>query len=246
VDSRDTTNPLKAATAALRGFAVSWGHGFVTKRPTGLVLKTRNDPRLSTVRAGCFTPSDSGDLVRRPVLLMTAGAMILAGCTDAPRVESADAGSSPSSSAAPAPSQAAPVTEDPLVGDQALVRSLYYDHTQAFARGLEVGTTFIAEHNHPQTPYSAEECLMSYSANGITEAYTVSAVPDVTAMALDPGWALPGGKYTGAVPDGRIYILPVAETEFDPDAGIDFSGTSQVHVAILDGSAYYFKPCEQL
>jgi hypothetical protein len=141
-----------------------------------------------------------------------------------------------SSTATPSPSA------DPIVADQALVRSLYYGHSQAFRGDLSAGAAYEAAHNHPDFRYTAEECASYLSGIGYTDAYTVSTVPDVAAMALDPGWALPASRYVGTVPSGRVYILPLTYSE--SDTGFNDSHTDQVHVSVLDGAAYYFQPCE--
>ena len=101
----------------------------------------------------------------------------------------------------------------------------------------------MAANQHPEHAYSVAECESSLRNQGLTDNYSVSAVPDVAAMAPDPGWALPAGRYTGLVPTGRRYILPLEFTQSDPAVGVQ-TVNSQVHVTILDGTAYFFQDCD--
>lgn len=155
-----------------------------------------------------------------------------------PAPSSSSSAEAPASTPTPAPSS----TVDPIVADQALVRSLYYGHSQAFGSDLAAGAAYQAAHNHPDFAYTAEQCADFLASTGLTDAYTVSTVPDVAAMALDPGWALPASRYAGMVPSGRVYILPLEYSE--SDTGFEDNHTDQVHVSVLDGAAYYFQPCE--
>ncbi len=181
--------------------------------------------------------------MRRSTLIVPLGAILLAGCAESAAAPSADTASTPTSTSPISPT---PVVEDPLVADQALVRSLYYDLTQAFNQGLDAAAAYDAAHNHPQTSYTTEECRDAFDETGYTDAYSLSAVPDVAAMAPDPGWALPDGRYAGVVPDGRTYIVPVTFDYSDPTLGIRDSFTNQLHVTVLDEAAYFFRPCELL
>jgi hypothetical protein len=182
--------------------------------------------------------------------ISVAACLALAACGGG-SAEATDAGtttsaSSPSTTTTPQSSAAAPTSADPLEADRALVRKLYYDDSQASSGDVRAEAEFTAAHNHPEYHYTADECANYFHELGLTDSYTSSAVPDVTAMALDPGWALPAaaGRYVGLVPSGRVYILPVEFLQEDAQTGAQTDRKEQRHVAILDGAAYYFQACE--
>lgn len=184
--------------------------------------------------------------------ILAAAGLALAACGGgAGSTESADAGTTTGSSA-PATtesqsSSATPTSVDPLPGDQALVRTLYYDDSQATNGDLRSEAEFIAAHNHPDFHYTSDECHAFFRQLGMTDSYVGSQVPDMAAMAPDSGWALPAsaGRYAGMVPSGRIYILPVHISETDTQTGLQSERTEQRHVAIVNDTAYYFQACEQ-
>jgi hypothetical protein len=104
----------------------------------------------------------------------------------------------------------------------------------------------MSTHNYPAYHYTPTECLAYVRNLGYTDSQTTACIPDMSAMALDPGWALPAavGRYAGMVPTGRIYILPVQQTDTDPNDNYNQTRTDQVHVAIVGGAAYLFQSCE--
>jgi ABC-type Fe3+ transport system substrate-binding protein len=136
---------------------------------------------------------------------------------------------------------------DQLQADQGLVRTLFYNDSQASLQGLRADAEFVAANNHPDFGYTADECYSMLKKLGLTDAYNNTSVPDVAAMAPDPTWALSAGsgRYAGMVPTGRVYILPVTTTQLDPNAGLNYTATNQVHVAVLDNRAYYFISCDR-
>lgn len=186
--------------------------------------------------------------MRRTALLCLPAALLLSACgSDAPQVSNAQQSSTPAatSDAPVATTTAAPTTVDPLVADQALVRTLYYGLSQSTLNGLQAQADYIAANNHPDFSYSSDDCLTGLSNTGFTENYRADYVPDVMAMAPDAGWALgaTSGRYAGLAPSGRIYILPVDISE--TDVGYSNSTTSQLHVSVLDDRAYFFFGCNE-
>jgi len=185
--------------------------------------------------------------MRRAALLFLPAALLLSACgggSEPPA--SAPQSSAPATTSAgeSAPTTtAAPTTEDPFAADQALIRTLYYGLSQSSLSGLEAHADYISANNHPDTPYSSQECLDSLYNGNLTENYQASYVPDVAAMALDAGWALSAdsGRYAGVVPAGRTYIVPVELTE--SDLGFSNNTTAQYHATVLDGRAYFFFGC---
>jgi hypothetical protein len=177
----------------------------------------------------------------------TAVVLSLTGCGGAEQIAAAATAAPSTQTPTSEPSAAAPTTVDPFAADQALVRTLYYDYSQAFMEGgLPAGTAFIAQHNYPGYSYTAEDCLAVWRGNGASDETVVNVVPDVTQMALDPGWSVsaPGGRYDGFTPTGRVYILPIQYTETDPVYGYNQTDSYQVHAAVLDDRAYFFTTCE--
>jgi hypothetical protein len=158
-------------------------------------------------------------------------ALLLAACGGAPS-ESAALSSSP-----------APST-NLLAADQARVRALFDGHTQAFGQGLAGAATFMSAHQHPDTPFSADECFSTMRGFGFTDQYEYRVVPEVSAMVPDPGWALRSGRYAGVALSGRVYVVPVDVREIDPSIGLDHSYSDELHAALIDDTAYYFMTCE--
>ncbi len=186
--------------------------------------------------------------MRRPALLCLPAVLLLGACSSAesgadPNASAVAAAPTSTSEAAPT-TTAAPMTPDAPAADQALTRTLYDDLSQSTTGGLDALAAAQAGGNHPEYTYTVEECRTYLQSSGLTDAFRLTAVPDVDAMVPDPDWAVPDGRYQGLVPTGTIYVLPVTFEQSDPDLGPPQSSSSQVHVAVLDGQAYFFQPCE--
>lgn len=186
--------------------------------------------------------------MRRTALLCLPTALLLSSCGSegAARdavVEATTAPAQTTTGEAAPTAQATTTVENPLVADQALVRSLYYEFSQATLEGLQSYADFIVSNNHPDFTYSVDDCLTGFANMGFTDDFSVSFVPDVAAMAVDEGWALPSGRYEDLVPSGRVYIVPLEVSE--SDVGYSNQSTQQVHVSIIDARAYFFQPCNE-
>jgi hypothetical protein len=215
-----------------------------------------------------FTAIRQGDgRVRRVVLIAVASAVVFAGCggtseqagpgTTVAVASSASLATTPpatatSTSAAATTTTVAPTTTtDPTEGDKQLVRSLYYGFSQSWRDGLDAGFGFMAAHEDPLYRYTASECKAKWlvdpsgkpvDGSAITQ-YSDSIVPDVSTMALDPHWVIPAGHSAGQRPEGRTYIVTVTESFTENGSGVP-QKTSQLHVTILNGEAYFYYQCD--
>jgi hypothetical protein len=216
----------------------SEGAALATHDRSGELMTTTSSLRAHTRRAGVLAATATVALG----LAACGGGAANSASSTTPATTSATA-----SAASPTTSQAAPTQTDPLVADQALVRSLYYAYSRSSDGTLADEAAFVATHNYPQFRYTAAECEAASRSASITDSDTWSAVPDVTAMAIDKGWALSpkSGRYAGMIPTGRAYIVPLQWSESDPSTGLNDSSPHQVHVAIVNGTAYFFVSCEK-
>ncbi|KQS66239.1 hypothetical protein [Modestobacter sp. Leaf380] len=185
--------------------------------------------------------------MRRSVLLLPA-VLLLGACSSgtlgsaSPAV--ASSAGAPGAPSAPSSSGAAPSAGEDLVLDQQLTRTLYERLSSSSEAGVDALAAAQVAGNHPDYAYSVEECQVFLRDSGITDDFRLDAQPDVASMALDDGWALPDGRYAGLVPTGRVYALTVTFTESDVTGGAPQGQDTPVHVAVLDGEAFFFQPCE--
>ena len=135
---------------------------------------------------------------------------------------------------------------DPLIADQALVRTLFYNASHVAPGSFAARATFMSNAQLPGLSLQPTECLANVRNLGHADSQTTDYIPDVSAIDLDPGWALPAtvGRYAGMVPTGRIYISLVQQTDTDLNDNYNQTRTDQVHVAIVGGAAYFFQSCE--
>lgn len=173
-----------------------------------------------------------------PLLLLTACTSTVTGsATPAPTT------GAPSSSSAGPTATSTPEESDDLTELRAQVDELYLGLFASSGSSLQSVVDYYVAHNHPQFAYTAAECLTFFQGLGYTDAYRLSYTPDVDAIAPDPGWQVPDGRYAGLVPDGETYLVPVEVRETDTGYAADFE--ADVHVTQLDGEVYFFQPCEQ-
>jgi hypothetical protein len=126
--------------------------------------------------------------------------------------------------------------------DVALIKTLFRRYSDSWFSGTDAGFSYLAEHNYPAAGCTAEEYRDLWQvATGFTE----EEVVDENTIDPDPGWAIPGGRAAGVVPEGRIYIFSVTIT--DAADGVQPSSfPAEVHAVVNDDGAFFFVPCVEL
>jgi len=123
----------------------------------------------------------------------------------------------------------------------ALINTLYYNVSQAYANSPALGFEAVLAGDYPGSIDSAK--FQACVASGVRNAtYTETEVPNLTTLALDPKWTLPAATTNqpywipqSAPPVGTTYILQV---------GITYAGgnsSNLVHVTILNGKPYFYE-----
>lgn len=182
-------------------------------------------------------------MIRYAVLAVVAAAA-LAGCSSA---------ASPAPTATPAaklsqsPTPSPSPTALPMAQVASLVRTLYYNESQAYQSSLKQGDALALADDYPgsedKTKYLA--CAATFEAQNPGE--TISEVPEIGTLAPDPNWiGPPQGKgqadwiFAGKKPNGQTYILTLDST-FTYASGQQQTSKDQVHVTIWNGKAYDYQ-----
>jgi hypothetical protein len=125
-----------------------------------------------------------------------------------------------------------------------LIRTFYYDGTNAFQISTAAGLDWLHKHNSPEIDQSAPGWAAD-DATDLAGNYAESLVPDLTTISPDPTWTLSVGKCNAAgvaPPKGRTFIVSVAY-------GYTYNGyasapvTSDVHVTLLNGALSDYVGC---
>jgi hypothetical protein len=127
---------------------------------------------------------------------------------------------------------------------QQLVRTFYYDKSQAYAAGTAVGIAFDEAHNYPAFADFASPAWQERNKTYTDAQATISTVPALTTLSPDPAWKTAAGTCNvgyEAPPAGRTYIVSV-------DLSVTWNGftdTSKhdVHVTYLEGQLYHWVGC---
>lgn len=126
--------------------------------------------------------------------------------------------------------------------DQNTVQRLFRDHSDAFY-DTATGFAFIAANTYPGLARDGEDCRTTNDGYRAPDGYWEEAVADISTMERDDGWTMPDGPTAGQPIDGRLYILRVEITVFDPYWGTT-TAVQEVHATVLpDGTAKYFILC---
>jgi hypothetical protein len=127
---------------------------------------------------------------------------------------------------------------------QQLVRTFYYDKSQAYAGSTAAGIAFDEAHNYPAFTDFASPAWQERN-NAFTEAQAaMSTVPALTTLSPDPAWKMAAGTCNvgyEAPPAGRTFIVSV-------DQSLTWNGfpavsKHDVHVTFLNGQLYHWVGC---
>lgn len=115
--------------------------------------------------------------------------------------------------------------------DADLISQLFYQDQIAAAKSGNDLFDFQLANTYPGA-VNAEIATAAFAEKGWISPY---GVPDLTTLRLDPKWIVPvicpADIDLVEPPKGTTYILATQEA---------LGGTSQIHVTILDGKAYYY------
>ena len=151
---------------------------------------------------------------------------------------------SPSDEPAPTTST---MTVDPVIdqleADIERIHELWWGQTLAFGASFDEGIGYWVDNNYPQMGCTYGDYLASWFPEGPVEGYAVEHVANGPTIMPDDGWAIPGGRLQGQVPDGRIYTMSVKVTTLDPRAAPTEPVNRNLHVTVIGDKAYFFKGC---
>ncbi|MGA9832795.1 MAG: hypothetical protein WBQ71_16885 [Trebonia sp.] len=128
-----------------------------------------------------------------------------------------------------------------------MVRTLYYGESQAYQRSTKEGFAYDLAHDYPGSMDRQNflACAADFEAQNPGAIY--SDVPELDTLAPDPAWVgPPAGSaekdwvFAGKHPQGQTFILTIDQTVSSPTTQPS-TQKGQVHVTILDGTAYFFE-----
>jgi hypothetical protein len=125
-----------------------------------------------------------------------------------------------------------------------LVRTFYYDLTQAYQTDTQTGITFDEQHNYPGFVDFQSQGWLDRNALFLEAAASESMVPAVTTISPDPTWMMPEGPCNAAQtepPAGRTFIVSVDMTY--SWNGFPENTKMDVHVTFLDGALHHWVAC---
>lgn len=124
----------------------------------------------------------------------------------------------------------------------ALVRTLYYNETQAFNSSSAAGVAFIAANDYPGVFDTTSAAWNTGSTLWTDNSVTEADVPDVSTIQPDPAWLLSVTKCSVAQSKpspGRTYILTVESTQSQRGYAPETQKV-QSHVTLEDGKMYFY------
>lgn len=127
---------------------------------------------------------------------------------------------------------------------QQLVRTFYYDLTQAYRTDTQTGITFDEQHNYPGLVDYQSQGWLDRNALFLDAAVSESMVPSLTTLSPDPSWMMPAGPCNAAQtepPAGRTFIVSVDSTFYWN--GVSETTKADVHVTFLDGVLHHWVAC---
>lgn len=137
-------------------------------------------------------------------------------------------------------------TSDPIevIDLPQLVRTFYYDLTNAYALSTADGQKWSSDHLSPELDKQVPARL-ARDAEFLSVNYSETDVPDLATIAPDPDWVIPATNCNAAgtkPPAGRTFIVSVAYG-YTYDGYVTPPETSDVHVTLLDGMLYQYVGC---
>jgi len=125
-----------------------------------------------------------------------------------------------------------------------LVRTLYYDETQAYRVSTVAGIAFDTARDYPGEFDTTSAAWINGVSADQAGHLTQAAVPDLTTISPAPNWLDPGGTCNAAgtaPPKGRTFIVTVNFSSAE-DGYLPSSGNQDVHVTLLGGKVYFYEP----
>lgn len=125
-----------------------------------------------------------------------------------------------------------------------LVRTFYYDSTQAYVTSTEAGLKFDEENVYPAFLDAKAKGWLSFKASSLEGKRGMSTVPALTTISPDPTWVPQAGPCNAKMktpPAGRTFVVSVDSS--DTWNGYKEASKADVHVTFLDGRLYNYLGC---
>lgn len=130
----------------------------------------------------------------------------------------------------------------------AMVKTLFYNMTQAYNQSTQAGFAFDAANDYPGIFDTAGTAWTTAANQAASDQFRQAIVPDVSTLSPDPKWVLSSaGKCYAAQTSpspGRTFIVTAQVT--NSAGSFSLAPTqSQLHVTLHDGKVYYyFSDCD--
>lgn len=143
----------------------------------------------------------------------------------------------------PPPVETDPEVPPPSDAEVAAIEEYWEERNGAFAAGPEAGLSFVVQRNHPQLPYTAEDCRQAWFGGEPNPAFREVTAVDPATIARDDGWQMPVGPLTGRDLGEGLFRMAVA---------FAYSGappyfrerTAVVHLQVAGGQVRNFFLCD--
>lgn len=125
-----------------------------------------------------------------------------------------------------------------------LVRTLYYDESQAFQKDTQTGETFVEQHNYPGFVDDTAKAWADSKSQDIAAHAVWMPVPEISTISPDPKWTLAAtacSRALAAPPGGQTFIVSIDEVgswNGYPNT-VKYDG----HVTFLKGQLYFYVGC---
>ena len=126
-----------------------------------------------------------------------------------------------------------------------LVRKLFYNYSQAYAKGTVQGLAFTRKNNYPKLFNTSSLAWISAEEELIELGYYDSIVPSLDTLIPDPSWKIGAtncSKRAAKPLRGETFLLTVSTTSGYTSTGESFTNSQDLHVTILKNKAYFYLP----
>jgi hypothetical protein len=165
---------------------------------------------------------------------------------EAPKTTTLDADPLASSSTTTAGATSSSSTTRPEVpapdeSDIQLIEQVWLDLEASWDESVDAGLTFLEENVYPDLGLTAEGCRIAFDL-GPTDTYREEVVLDEDSIEPDEDWVMPQGPLAGEAPDGTVYVMTLESSRYRNEELLG-SDNHEVHVTVVDGTAYFFYTC---
>lgn len=159
---------------------------------------------------------------------------------------SSDPPPAPIAPAAPvdAPTPSSEAALEPATAEQIeAVLGYWEDRDQAFSIGAEAGIQFLVDHNHPQLPYTVDDCREAWFGGEVPPGFAERTAVDPASIMQDPGFMMLTGPLAGReLGDGLVVMNVAFRYEGAPSYVED--RVAQVHLQVDGDDVRNFLLCD--